>query len=101
MFNHHSMDQFIEVTLGFSRLDSKNVYNIFSILLYFTTSEMTAAHRALCIMTVGANKYWRGHNGKMEHHSFQFKACMNYNRVLTGGCSVMTDMQLGKLKGLL
>lgn len=23
-----------------------------------------------------------GHNGQMERHSFQFKACMNYNWVL-------------------
>ncbi len=31
VFNHHSMDRFIEVTHCFIRLDSWNVYNIFSI----------------------------------------------------------------------
>lgn len=54
----------------------------------------------VCVVTVRENKYGGGHNGQTERSSVQFKAYANYNWVLTGGCSMMTDTQLGELKGL-
>lgn len=55
--------------------------------------------RPLCVTAVSANKY-RGLNEQTEHSSIQFKACTHYNRVLTGERNMMTDTQLGELKGL-